>query len=178
MLYGIFVAEMNMMRLFVIVVLCMISKGSGFSAETPTLFHEYIVQRTSAVEFHNALLTPGYDSVTVETPETIVGNIERAIVAEDAKGVAQYFGKQVFLSLQNSEGSYYSSNQAQYVLQDFFTSHRVIAFKFTSVNATASTSYATGGGRIKLKGNRAAIQVYISLTKAGDRWVISQFNVY
>ena len=159
-----------MTRLFAIVLLCMISHGSGVSRETAPFSHEYILQESPAGGgSHQAHRTPGEDSAKVETPETIVAGLERAILAEDAKAISQYFGKQVFLSLQGSEGSYYSSNQAQYILQDFFTTHHVIAFKFTSVNVTAPTSYATGGGKIKLKGSRAAIQVYISLARAGDR---------
>ncbi|HTK81854.1 MAG TPA: DUF4783 domain-containing protein [Bacteroidota bacterium] len=137
----------------------------------PACFHWAGVQHVSA-----KTPTARQDTPAVGSPP--VKEIEDAILQEDAKAIARYFDKQVYLSLQNNEGSYYSSNQALYVLQNYFSSHHVVSFKFTSSSTTGATSYATGGGKVRVKGNRTSVQMYISLSRSGDRWVISQFNVY
>ncbi len=40
------------------------------------------------------------------------------------------------------------------------------------------SSIATGSASFTLKGGRETAQVYLSLSRSGDRWVISQINIY
>jgi hypothetical protein len=110
--------------------------------------------------------------------EKMFREIEHGIRTEDTRAITKHFGKQVFLSLQNIESAYYSSNQASFIVQDFFNTHHIITFKLSSVNSSEPSPYATGGGTIRVKNTREILQVYIGLTMADDHWVISEFNMY
>jgi hypothetical protein len=84
----------------------------------------------------------------------------------------------VYLNIRGAESGYFSANQAHYVLQNFFNQHKPVSFSFTSYGESGGSPYATGRGSINVKGNREFIQIYVSLAKFKDRWVIGQFNIY
>ncbi len=104
--------------------------------------------------------------------------IEAAILAGNVKELTPYFGRQLNLNLRSVKGGYYSSNQSYYILQNFFSSRKIFAFKFTSRKPDDPIPYATGGGSSRMKGVNEILQVYVSLTEVDHRWVISEFNIY
>jgi hypothetical protein len=55
----------------------------------------------------------------------IFDQVEAGISEGDVSLISKYFGSQTYLSLSNSKSGYYSSNQAFYVLEDFFRIYRV-----------------------------------------------------
>ncbi|MBI4536042.1 MAG: DUF4783 domain-containing protein [Ignavibacteriae bacterium] len=91
---------------------------------------------------------------------------------------AEHFASQVFVNLRDGESGYYSANQAYYVLENYFRSRRVMSFDFTTIGESESNPYATGSAGLSFKGTREIAQVYVSLSRAGDRWVITQINIY
>ena len=108
----------------------------------------------------------------------IFGQIEAGIVAGDVGGFSRHFGKQTYLSIRNSADAYFRSNQAQYILTDFFEGRRVVSFKLSSLNREERFPYATGGGVIRHRGSNEMFQLYVSLSRAGGRLVISRLNIY
>ena len=108
----------------------------------------------------------------------ILDEIQNGISKGDAALFSRHFGSQVYISLKGSEGGYYSANQALYVLQNFFSSHRPISFAFSTHGEADETPFATGRGHLNARGVRESVQVYVSLTQHNGRWVVAEFNVY
>lgn len=110
--------------------------------------------------------------------EEVFQAVQRGIAEGDFEELARYFSKHIYLNIQSIESGYYSANQAQFVVQNFFNTNKILSFSFTTYGESGGAPYATGRGSINVKGNREYIQVYVSLMKQKDRWVISQFNIY
>lgn len=110
--------------------------------------------------------------------EDVFRSVQQSIAKGDFDELTRHFGRHIYLNIRSIESGYYSANQAQFVVQNFFTVHKPISFSFTTYGESGGSPYATGRGSINVKGNREYIQVYVSLVKQKDRWVISQFNVY
>jgi len=107
----------------------------------------------------------------------IFDQVEAGISEGDVSLISKYFGSQTYLSLSNSKSGYYSSNQAFYVLEDFFRIYRVASFRFNNLNTDENTPYATGVYNFEFKGKKSVAQVYISLKKAGSGWKITQITI-
>jgi hypothetical protein len=72
---------------------------------------------------------------------------------------------------------YYTTNQAFYLLEDFFKIYKVQLFKFNQVNSFEINPYATGTLYYESKGRRSKAQVYVSLKRIGENWIISQLSI-
>ncbi len=107
----------------------------------------------------------------------VFDEIEEAINSCDVAKISRYLGPQTYFSLTNGINGYYSSNQAYYVLEDFFKLYRVTKFKLDNVKLGSSNPYATGTYHYDNRGRRSSAQVYISLTKTGNNWNISQLTI-
>jgi hypothetical protein len=154
------------------------------------LFLPAILLMHGEVESGTGLRPSGQDSlkpagVTSQEPaktpaylDNLFDTIEAAILAGDVKKLAPYFGKQVNLSLQSGPSGYFSGNQSYYILQNYFSSRKILSFKFTSRKLDDTYPYATGGGTSRAKGVNEILQFYVALAEVDGRWVISQFNVY
>lgn len=112
-----------------------------------------------------------------EFDPAIFDEIETAIRNADIVTISRYLGPQTYFSLTNGINGYYSTNQAFYVLEDFFKIYRVTKFKFDTIRAGSSNPYATGTYHYDNRGRRNSAQVYISLTKTGKNWNISQLTI-
>ena len=107
----------------------------------------------------------------------IFQEIENGIIESDVSKIARYFSPKPYLSFSNGVTGYYSSNQAYYVLEDFLNIYKVISFKFDHKNNDGSVSYATGDYYFESKGMRDSAQVYVTLSKIGDNWFITQISI-
>jgi len=107
----------------------------------------------------------------------IFQEIENGIVESDVSKIARYFSQKPYLSFSNGVTGYYSSNQAYYVLEDFFNIYKVISFKFDHKKNDDSVSYATGTYYYESKGKRDSAQVYVTISKIGDNWFITQISI-
>lgn len=108
----------------------------------------------------------------------IFNEIEKGIGESNVSKIARYFSPKPYLSFSNGVTGYYSSNQAYYVLEDFFNIYKVISFKFDHKKINGSeSSYATGIYQYESKGKRDTAQVYITLNKIGDTWFITQISI-
>lgn len=116
-------------------------------------------------------------SKNVAVKQNIFNNIESAISQGNVSALSGYLTSQTYLSLSNGIRGYFSSNQAYYVLEDFFKIYNVTSFRFNNLNSAESTPYATGVYNYEYRGKRNSVQVYISLNKIGKNWKITQITI-
>jgi len=109
--------------------------------------------------------------------EIIFKEIETSIKDANVKNLSKYFGQQTYFSFSNGTNGYYSNNQAFYVVEDFFNLYKVTSFKFDYVKVDKNNSHATGKYNYDNKGQRSTAQVYISIKKIGNNWIITQFTI-
>ena len=110
--------------------------------------------------------------------QSIFDDVQAGILSGNVSLFAKYFAPQVDVSLRGGESGTFSSNQAFYVFEDFFRSRKFGRLRFSTVGEVESNPYATGSADFVYKGNRQLVQVYVALTDAGEKHVITQLNIY
>jgi len=113
----------------------------------------------------------------VKIQSVIFNDIESGIVSNDVKKISQYFSSQPYISLVNGVNGYYSSNQAYYIIEDFFNSFKVVSFKMEETKTEGSVSYGKGDYYFEKKGRREVAHLYITLSKSGNKWYITQISI-
>ena len=108
---------------------------------------------------------------------TILNRIGMGISSGNVSEISGYLNTQTYLSLANGISGYYSSNQAFYVLEDFFNIYKVTSFNFQNIQANGNMPYATGIYRYYFRGKKDSANVYISLKEIGDTWKITQITI-
>lgn len=109
--------------------------------------------------------------------ELIFKEIESGIKEGNVERISKYFGQQTYFSFSTGTNGYYSTNQAFYVVEDFFKLYRVTSFKLDNIKFDNNHSYATGKYNYDYKGKRSSAKVYISIKKIGTNWIITQFTI-
>ena len=122
-------------------------------------------------------IKPSNTHKNIQSEEIIFREIESGIKTAEVKNISKYFGAQTYFSFSNGINGYYSTNQAYYVLEDFFNLYKVTSFKFDHIKTDKNISYATGNYNFDNKGQRSTAQVYISIKKIGTSWQITQFTI-
>jgi hypothetical protein len=87
-------------------------------------------------------------------------------------------GSQVYINLRGGESGYYSANQAYYVLDSYLKSRKLVNINFSTIGESNTRPYATGSAALVVRGNREIAQVYVSLSQVGEKWIITQINIY
>ncbi len=127
-------------------------------------------------------LLPGFDRelalLQTQHKNEIFRIVQESVASGEMSELLRNIGSHVYLNIRGVESGYYSANQAQFVLQNYFNLHKPLSFSFTSYGESGGSPFATGRGSINVKGNREFIQVYVLLSRQKDRWIISQFNIY
>ena len=113
-----------------------------------------------------------------EDYRAVFETIRQALEAGSVNPLSRRFAPQVQVNLRGGESGYYSPDQASYLLDSYFRTRRLVNLRFSSIGESDLTPYATGGATISFKGSREIVQVYVALSLAGNRWVISQINIY
>jgi hypothetical protein len=115
---------------------------------------------------------------TQKTPAAAVfSDIESAIAQGNVAQLSKYFSPHTYFSLSNGVSGYYSSNQAYYLIEDFFRIFRVTSFRFQNIQVDDENPYATGVYSFEFKGKKDASQVYISLKYSSKNWKITQITI-
>jgi len=117
------------------------------------------------------------DSKKVKIQSVIFNDIESGIISNDVKKFSKYFSSQPYLSLVNGVNGYYSSNQAYYIMEDFFNSFKVVSFKMEETKTEGVVSYGKGDYYFEKKGRREVAHLYITLSKSGNKWYITQISI-
>jgi hypothetical protein len=120
---------------------------------------------------------PNTKTTTQSESRKVFSDISDGIANQDVESIARYFSSQTYLSLSNGISGYYSSNQAYYVLEDFFKIYRVASFRFDNIQSDSNNPYATGEYQFEYRGKRDLAQVYIALKKTGKNWKITQITI-
>jgi hypothetical protein len=113
----------------------------------------------------------------VKMQTKIFNDIESGILTNDVKKISKYFSPQPYISLINGVNGYYSSNQAYYILEDFFTTYKVVSFKIGETKNEESVSYGKGDYYFEKKGKREVAHLYVTLSKSGSKWHITQISI-
>jgi hypothetical protein len=125
------------------------------------------------------LLANGHMAFDADVPEDrIFRDVEGGIAVGSVAQFSGHLGPQLYLQLPESEGAHYSANQAFSVLDLFLRRHKIVGVKFTTFGTSESGPYATGNVAYLVKGVRQNAQVYVSLARRGDRWVITHLSIY
>lgn len=106
----------------------------------------------------------------------IFSDIERTFSSGNISLISSYFPSQIYLSLSNGVNGFYSSNQAYYILQDFFQIYQPINFKFTQ-QSDSENGFATGIFTFENRNKKGTAQVFISVEFSGAKWKISLITI-
>ena len=116
------------------------------------------------------------DNKQKNSAEVILSEIENGISKGNVTSIFKHLSPQTYFSLTNGIRGYYSSNQAFYILEDFFKIYHVVSFRFHSIKPEEGNPYATGAYYYEFKGKRETAQVYVSLKNIGKSWKIIQIT--
>jgi hypothetical protein len=108
----------------------------------------------------------------------LFGTVQQGLASGSAGTFSGHLAPQVYVNLRGGESGYYSANQAHYVLENYFKTRRLVNVKFSTIGESDANPYATGSATFVERGTRSLAQVYVSLTRSGERWIITQINIY
>lgn len=108
----------------------------------------------------------------------IFRSIESGFNANNAAAISRHFSPQVFVNLPNGQSGYYSGNQSHYILQNYLSGRRIQSFSLQQSGGSDTAPSASGQGRAEVRGSVEKIQVYVSLSRIGDRWMVTQLSIY
>lgn len=111
-----------------------------------------------------------------ENVKNVFAAVSAGLATGNVSGFSKFITNQTYLSLSSSVSGYFSPNQAYYILQDFLKNGNPVSFKFTMME-TEGNPYATGVIYFESRNRKSTAQVYISLTKSGSNWYISQLTI-
>ena len=104
--------------------------------------------------------------------------IEKEIRNNSINGFRSSLGNTVYVTVLTSESDYFSKNQAEAILSNFFSQRKYVSFSFSRISDQTTVPYATGRYVYAARGNQETCQIYVSLSLQESRWVITQFNIY
>ena len=126
---------------------------------------------------HNNLQQNLNNGNKIKIQTVIFNDIESGIISNDVKKFSQHFSSQPYISLVNGVNGYYSSNQAYYIIEDFFNTFKIVSFKMEETKTEVSVSYGKGNYYYEKKGKRQIAHLYITLSKSGNKWYITQISI-
>jgi uncharacterized protein DUF4783 len=91
--------------------------------------------------------------------------------------IVPYFGSEVYLNFVENEKGYYSPDQAQFIMDNFFTNYPASSFKWKVSNATENFAFALGKHKYKKNGYSNKFDVSVSLKYFNNKWLIDQVIV-
>jgi hypothetical protein len=108
----------------------------------------------------------------------IFTQVQEGLASGNVRSISSNFGSQVYMNLRGGESGYFSSNQAYYVLENYLKTRKLVNISFSTTGELESRPYATGSAALIDRGNREIAQVYVSLAQVGEKWIITQINIY
>jgi len=108
----------------------------------------------------------------------VFSSVQQGLSGGNVGSFSQHFAAQVYINLRGGESGYYSKSQAYYLLENYLKTRRITNLNFSTLGESELNPYATGSAVFNYRGTREYAQVYVSLSQAGERWVIAQINIY
>jgi hypothetical protein len=118
------------------------------------------------------------DSQTKEECRRIFSTVQQGLSTGRIGAFSGQMAPQVYMNLRGGESGYYSASQAHYVLEGYFKSRKLVNINFSTIGESDARPYATGSAVFIQRGIREIAQVYVLLGRSGDRWIITQINIY
>ncbi len=113
-----------------------------------------------------------------EQSRTVFETVRQGLEKGTIESFANLLAPQVQMNLRGGESGYFSGHQAFYLLESYFRTRRLLNLRFSTVGDSDTSPFATGGAEISIRGSREFVQVYVALSRAGERWVITRLNIY
>lgn len=110
-------------------------------------------------------------------PEAEFENIINGLNDGTVNQISRFFSAKVYLSLRTGERGYYSSNQAYYLIENFFRIYQPVSFQVTSKMSESSSPFLAGKLYCRFKGSIEVFQIYLNLYWNGSRWEITQISI-
>ena len=118
-----------------------------------------------------------YTKNQIPAVQNVFTQIESAISSGNVSALSRYFSQHTYFSLSNGVSGYFSTNQAHYILEDYFKIYQVISFRFNNIQAAEDKPYGIGVYNFEFKGKRDNSKVYISLKNKNNNWKITQITI-
>jgi hypothetical protein len=106
-----------------------------------------------------------------------LASIENAIHTGDVRILSGYFSSRMYMNLPTGEKGYYSSEQAFYILKNFFQAYTPVSFAFSSSSPRSDNPYGVGTLSFVKVGQRGKLQVFVSLREVNKQWKINQITI-
>lgn len=110
--------------------------------------------------------------------QRIINIVQRGINTGEVDLFSDFIAPKVYLSIPSNEQTYYSANQAYYILEKYFDTHKLQNFIFNNRGGSNGATFASGKGTAIIQDKLLRVQIYIALSKIKDRWMITQFHVF
>lgn len=128
------------------------------------------------------LILVSTNSVLSQTDENkpiieVFNQFENGIRTGAIKEFSNSLLSETYISLENGESSYYSSNQSYYILKDFLQNYKPISFKLIKRNQSEEKPFAIGRLIYSKNGIHGESQVFITLKRENGNWKISQIII-
>ncbi len=118
------------------------------------------------------------ESLPYHEAEALFQKIEDGIQHGSVTEFSRFYGSIVYVTLLSHESDYFSPNQTEGILSNFFSTHKCTSFSFSRIKSHSRSPYATGRYVYIEKGRQESVQVYVLLGLHGNKWMITQFNIY
>ena len=109
--------------------------------------------------------------------KSVFSKFEHGIKTGAIKEFSNQLMIETYISLENGESAYYSSNQSFYILKDFLQSYKPLSFKYINTNYSTERPFAIGRLVYSKNGIRGESQVFIALKLENEAWKISQIII-
>ncbi len=109
--------------------------------------------------------------------KSVFSEFEHGIKTGAIKEFSNQLMIETYISLENGESAYYSSNQSFYILKDFLQSYKPLSFKYINTNYSIERPFAIGRLVYSKNGIRGESQVFIALKLENEAWKISQIII-
>ena len=103
----------------------------------------------------------------------VCNKVSKAIEAGNARGVSQFFGTHVDLTLPGSDGTF-SKNQAELILRDFFTKNAPRSFTVSHQGSSRDGSQYVIGQYVSR--NNTSYRTYFLVKKVSGKMVLHQIQ--
>jgi hypothetical protein len=140
----------------------------------------FILPLQSQIAQQNSFQASSIQSKEPDTEKlnSIFQDIQSGLITNDVNLILRYISKHVKLNLRGSDNGYFSENQALYILDNYFSTRKVINYQFTVKKLADVVPYAIGEGYWNIKGRQEKFQAYITMYVRDNHWVITQFKIY
>ncbi len=109
--------------------------------------------------------------------EKTADDVRAVFETRDFRNFEQLISFRTFLSVGEMYVGYYGSAQTLKLIGDYLNSLERYSFKIASVSSEKNLGYITGKIFYMKEGKQKAKDVFLTLKKIGDNWLITQITI-